>query len=223
MNPYRHLTILALIAASASVFALEHARETSFADSYGAVPTLVVGAWAEIWRGHISLTAIGELSRLVTSNFLHGDVEHLLWNMVFLWAFGYLTSQILGQWWALAAFLVTGIIGMATQVWLDAGSTVPIIGASGAVCGFGGIYLGLALRWQLSDPDVWPLARPIPPLQLGLFAVVGFLGDMFFLANRGEGIAYGAHAGGFLSGLAIAALVTTVYPTLATYQRTRRR
>ncbi|HEX9596643.1 MAG TPA: rhomboid family intramembrane serine protease [Anaerolineales bacterium] len=219
MNPYRHLTILAIIAAATFVFAVEQSRETSFAENYGAVPKLIEGAWTDIVRGQVSLGAIGQLSRLVTSLFVHGDIEHLLWNMVFLWAFGYLTSQILGQWWALAAFFVTGIIGTAFQAWLDAGSEVQIIGASGAVCGFEGIYLGLALRWQLPDADVWPLARPIPPLQLGLFAVVGFLGDMFFLANRGEGIAYGAHAGGFLSGLAIAAVLTTVYPTLGAFER----
>lgn len=223
MNPYRHLTILALIAACVAVFAGEQARQTSFADDFGAVPTLIGQSWSEIVHGEVSLAAVGEMSHLVTSIFIHGGVDHLLWNMVFLWAFGYVTSQVLGQWWVLAAFFICGICGMVLQVWLDAGSNISIIGASGAISGLAGLYLGLALRWQLPDPDVWPLARPIPPLQLGLFAVVGFLGDVYFLSNHAQGIAYGAHIGGFLSGLAIAAILTTVYPTLASYQHTARR
>jgi membrane associated rhomboid family serine protease len=107
------------------------------------------------------------------------------------------------------------------QAWLNSDSPIPILGASGAVCGFEGVYLGLALRWQLPDPDVWPLAFPVPPLQLGAFAVLGFVGDMYFLANQGQGVAYGAHVGGFLSGLAIAAMITTVYPSLHDYERAR--
>jgi membrane associated rhomboid family serine protease len=95
----------------------------------------------------------------------------------------------------------------------------PIIGASGAICGFEGIYFGLILRWQLPWPEVWPLAYAVPPIQLGAFAVLGFLMDTYFLANHGKGIAYGAHAGGFVSGLLIAALITTIYPTLGSYER----
>jgi membrane associated rhomboid family serine protease len=223
VNPYRHLSILFLIAVPVLVFAIEQKRATSFAENYGTIPSLISTAGGELLHGELKLAAIGQLSRLVTSLFVHGDFEHILFNMVFLWAFGYLTSQILGQWWALAVFFVCGICGNVLQVLLEADSPIPIIGASGAICGFEGIYLGLALRWQLPDPDVWPLARPVPPLQLGLFAVVGFIADMYFLANHGEQIAYGAHIGGFLSGLAIAAILTTVYPTVASYERAGRR
>lgn len=222
MNPYRHLTILLLIAVSAVVFLAEQPRETSFAPSYGAVPSLIVPAWEQLTHGEPSLAVARQLSRLVTALFIHGDVEHILFNMVFLWTFGYVTSQILGQWWVLAAFFVTGICGNVLQVWLNAASPIPIIGASGAVCGLEGLYLGLALRWQLPDPDVWPLAVPVPPLQLGAFALVGFAGDMYFLANHEQHIAYGAHAGGFLSGLAIAAILTTVYRTLAAFEQAGR-
>jgi len=143
--------------------------------------------------------------------------------MVFLWTFGYLTSQILGQRSALAVFFLTGVCGNIVQIWLNASSPAPIIGASGAVCGFEGVYLGLALRWQLPWPDVWPLAHPVPPLQLGAFAVLGFVGDMLLMANHDEHIAYGAHLGGFLSGVAIAAVITTVYPTLVAYERAGRK
>ena len=80
------------------------------------------------------------------------------------------------------------------------------------------MYLGLALRWHLPDPHVWPLAHPIPPLQLGAFAVVGFFFDAYSLMNHNQGVAYGAHIGGLLSGLALAAVITTFYPTLKAWR-----
>jgi membrane associated rhomboid family serine protease len=219
MNPYRHLTIFALIAACVVVYAAEHARETSFAEDYGAVPAVIVPAFRALRQGDFSLSVLRDLSRLVTAIFLHGDAQHIIYNMVFLWTFGYLTSLVLGQWWALAIFLITGICGNILQVYLKADSPGAIIGASGAICGLAGVYFGLALRWQLPWPEVWPLAHPVPPVRLAAFAALGFLADMYFLANHGQGIAYGAHAGGFLSGLGIAAIVTTIYPTVGAYER----
>lgn len=221
MDPYRHLTILGLIAVAGLVFAVETARETSFAQDYGVVPSVVVPAFRAVVQGDLNLTTAGPLIRLVTALFLHGGIEHIVLNLVFLWAFGYLTSQFVGQGWALAIFVVCGLCGNILQTWLAPDSPIPIIGASGAICGFEGVYFGLALRWQLPWPDVWPLAYPIPPMQLAVFAVIGFLADVFFLANHDQQIAYGAHVGGFLSGLVIANLVTTVYPDLADFRRPR--
>jgi membrane associated rhomboid family serine protease len=100
---------------------------------------------------------------------------------------------------------------------------VPTIGASGAICGFEGVYLGLALRWRLPWAEVWPLAHPVPPMQLGVFALVGFIGDMALLSDHSAHIAYGAHVGGFLSGLAIAAVLTTIYPTRVAFDRARQK
>lgn len=219
MNPYRHLTIFAIIAVSVVVFAGEQMRGERFAEDFGAVPAVVVPAFRALRQGDFSLPVWRDLSRLVTAIFLHGDAQHIIYNMVFLWTFGYLVSLILGQWWALAIFLFTGICGNVVQVCLHADSPGAIIGASGAICGFAGVYFGLSLRWDLPWPEVWPLAYPVAPIRLAAFAALGFLGDMYFLANHGEGIAYGAHAGGFLSGLAVAAIVTTIYPTVGAYER----
>ena len=162
-------------------------------------------AWTGLLAGQWSLTIVGVLSTLLTALFLHGDIEHLLYNMVFLWAFGSLTSGHLGKWWALGLFFVCGACGNMVQTCMNPNSPIPIIGASGAICGFEGIYLGLAMRWQLPWPDVWPLAHPIPPMQLVAFAVIGVLLDAYSLMNFEQRIAYGAHLGGFLSGVAIAA------------------
>lgn len=223
MNPYRHLTIIGIIVVAVLVFVVEHRRETRFSEDYGAVPAIVVPAFRGLLDGDLSLTVVRELSRTITALFLHGDAQHLLFNMVFLWTFGYLTSEILGQWRALMIFLVCGVCGNIVQIWLEPNSPNPIIGSSGAISGFEGVYLGLALSWQLPWPNVWPLAHPIPPLQLGAFAVIGFIGDVYFLSQHGQGIAYGAHIGGFLSGLAIAGVTTTIYRSADAYQRPRRK
>ena len=219
LDAKRNGTILGIIAVAAIVFGWDQTRELPFSYSYGAVPVLITSAWDSLLGGQLSLSAVGAITRLITALFLHGSVEHIVFNMVFLWTFGSLAAQILGQWRALAIFLLCGVCGNILQVWLNAGSSGPIIGASGAVCGFEGVYLGLAIRWRLAWPDVWPLAHPIPPLQLAAFGVVGFVVDMFMLTSHDQQIAYGAHIGGFLSGFAIAALITTVYPTETAYRR----
>ena len=75
------------------------------------------------------------------------------------------------------------------------------------------------MRWQLPWPDVWPLAHPIPPLQLAAFAAIGVLFDAYSLMNFEQRIAYGAHLGGFLSGVMIAALLTQFYLTASAFKR----
>jgi rhomboid family protein len=219
----RHLTIWGLIAVAVIVFAGEQVRETSFAPNWGAIPTQVQAAAADMVAGHWSLADGKAFLTLVTSMFLHGDVRHILFNMVFLWTFGVLTSDVLGKWRALAVFFVCGICGAIVHVWLNPDSSAPMIGASGAISGFEGCYLGLALRWQLPWAEVWPLAHPVPPQQLAIFAVIGFAGDLLLFAHHDQHIAYGAHLGGFLSGVAIAAVVTTIYPTLQAYERAARK
>jgi membrane associated rhomboid family serine protease len=219
----RHLSIWGIIVVAVIVFAAEQIRETSFAESGGTIPTQVRAAAGALVDGNLSLEGVKTFATLVTSIFLHGDVEHILFNMVFLWTFGILTSNLLGQWRALAAFIICGICGAIVHTLLNPSSSDPMIGASGAVCGFEGVYLGLALRWQLPYAEVWPLAHPVPPMQLGAFALVGFVGDMLLMANHDQHIAYGAHLGGFLSGVAIAAVITTIYPTLHAYERASRK
>jgi membrane associated rhomboid family serine protease len=219
----RHLSIWGIIVVAAIVFAGERVRKDAFRDAGGVVPTHVRAAAIALFHGELNLAGLKTFSTLVTSIFLHGDIEHILWNMVFLWTFGILTSDLLGQWRALAAFLVCGICGGILHVILNPDSSAPMVGASGAVSGLAGLYLGLALRWQLPWAEIWPLAFPVQPMQLAIFAVFGFIGDLVLLSNHDEHIAYGAHLGGFLSGVAIAAIVTTIYPTLYAYERSRRK
>jgi membrane associated rhomboid family serine protease len=223
INPYRHLAIFALIVLCAAVFAAEQLQQTSWSIEFGAMPAAIVPAYHELISGGWTLAMWRNLSRLVTAVFLHADFMHIGYNMVFLWTFGYLTSQVLGQWRTLAIFLLCGISGNILQVWFNADSPVSIIGASGAISGLAGVYLGLAVQWRLPDAEVWPLAHPVPPMQVAAFAIFGFIGDILLLARHEQQIAYGAHLGGLLAGVAIAATITTIYPSIDAYRRMLRK
>jgi membrane associated rhomboid family serine protease len=223
MNPYRYYTIIGLIGLCGLVFAAEQVQHTSWSKELGAVPTAIVPAYHELLRGQLSLATVRNLSRLVTAIFVHADITHIGYNMIFLWTFGYLTAQVLGQWRTLVIFILCGICGNIVQVCFNSDSLVSIIGASGAISGLAGVYLGLAVQWHLPYAEVWPLAYPVPPAQVAVFALLGFVGDMVLLARRDEQIAYGAHLGGLLMGVTIAAIITTVYPTIDAYHRGARR
>ncbi|NLY00673.1 MAG: rhomboid family intramembrane serine protease [Rhodopirellula sp.] len=207
-----HPTIVALIAMATAVFVVEAALAPNLTLDYGAVPSRLTSAWNDLAGGGGGVNNAAVLLTAVWALFLHANVEHILLNMVFLWVFGTLVSEHLGKWWAVGVFFVTGVCGNIAQVCLNLQSDIPIVGASGAVCGLEGVYLGLALRWRLPWPDVWPLAHPIPPLQLAGFAALGAAYDIYSLTIGNSGIAYGAHVGGFFSGLLVAAVVTQVAP-----------
>jgi rhomboid family protein len=215
----RYPTIVGILVLATLLLLFEEVTGTDLARQYGTTPERIQHAWTALLAGHWDRTTFGVLATLLSALFLHGDIEHLAYNMLFLWAFGALASQHLGKWWALGLFFICGACGNVMQTWLNPNSPIPIIGASGAVCGFEGIYLGLAMRWRLPWPDVWPLAHPIPPMQLAAFAIIGALFDAYSLMNFEQRIAYGAHLGGFFSGVAIATLLTQVYPTPAAFRR----
>jgi hypothetical protein len=142
-----------------------------------------------------------------TSMFLHGSWMHVIGNMWFLYIFGDNVEDYLGHFKYLVFYLLTGLIAMSTQAAVDLHSTVPAVGASGAIAGVLGAYFILyprarVLTWvfELLVVVVWIPAWVI----LGLWFVFNFLsGRASLLAvhrqNMG-GVAFWAHVGGFISG-----------------------
>ncbi|MGB0744081.1 MAG: rhomboid family intramembrane serine protease [Opitutales bacterium] len=173
------------------------------------VPAEVYAAWQAVLEGELNGERAFTLATTLTHALLHADGEHLLMNMLLIWVFGSLVLQELGAVWFFAIFIVTALTGGIGQVLLDPNSPIPALGASGALMGLEGVYLGMALRWRLPDPDVWPIAEPIPPGRLILLAVVGLAMDVSGILSDAPGIAYGAHLGGFVGGSLIA---TTIIP-----------
>ena len=154
-----------------------------------------------------------ETATLVTSQFLHGGFIHIGGNMLFLWIFGNNVEDRFGRLRFLVFYLVGGIIAALTQVFVDPTSTVPTIGASGAIAATLGAYLVLypgarvttavflVFFYQLIDvPAVVVLALWFA---LQLFDGIASLG----ISSSAGGVAVFAHIGGFLFGAAVALLV----------------
>ena len=144
---------------------------------------------------------------LVTSVFLHGGFMHLAGNMLFLWIFGDNLEDEMGHVPFLIFYLACGIGASLAQFATDPTSSVPTIGASGAIAGVMGAYL---LLYPKARVDIFIFfvvffrILPIPAwVMLGLwFALQLFNG--FNIDSSGGGVAYWAHAGGFVVGLVFA-------------------
>jgi len=147
-----------------------------------------------------------DLHGLFTSMFLHGGFMHLAGNMLFLYIFGDNLEDILGHLKYLGFYLLSGLAAAAAQIGADPSSFVPMIGASGAVAGVMGGYLLLFPRAKVDILIIFVVffrIFPIPAwIMLGLwFAMQLFSG--FSIPGDGGGVAYWAHAGGFIAGVVL--------------------
>ena len=179
------------------------------------VPLEITTSWQAVLSGEATVSQVATLCTLFTNTMLHGDAGHLMFNLLFLWIFAVLAVELLGPRWMLAVFFLTAVSGSLGHVFLNPLENHHLLGASGVVMGFEGLYLGMAVRWRLPDPHVFPLARPVPPANLGILTVVGISFDYYRLMEHADiNIAYGAHLGGFIMGLFLACFVLPK-PTLA--------
>lgn len=197
--------LFALIVFIAVIYALQALLGEGFEDRFMAVPADVVKAFNSVRSGDFS--GAGSLVTLFTASLLHGDVGHLLGNMLYLWIFAAIAAELLGHRWVMIVFIFTALCGSACHVALNPEETIPMLGASGAVMGFEGLYLGMVVRWHLPNPHVWPIARPIPPAHLAALGVIGLLFDFSGYLGGFQGVAYGAHLGGFIGGIVLGAAV----------------
>ena len=204
-----HPTLVILIALNITVFILQNTVTLPFIKQYATIPYDIVTTWEQLTQTH-DITLIKKFLPLLTATLLHGDIMHLAGNMLFLWMFGSLISKQIGKSWIIPIFMLTGVCGNIAQVLMNPDSRMPIFGASGAVTGFEGVYFGLLTQWSLPWPNVWPLSRPIPPVHLGIYALIGIFIDALS-SKSNDHTAYGAHVGGFITGLIIAAIITSIY------------
>jgi len=139
-----------------------------------------------------------------TSMFLHGSWMHVIGNMWFLYIFGDNVEDYLGHFKYLVFYILTGLIAMVTQVAINVHSTLPTVGASGAIAGVLGAYFVLYPRARvLTWFFVFVMWVPASII-LGYWFVLNFLsGTATALAVQGQnmgGVAFWAHVGGFISG-----------------------
>jgi len=198
--------LLGLIALIVGVFALQQIRGIEWYLPLMAVPGQLAESWRALLAGELSPGQFQRFGTLLSCAFLHANPEHLVYNLLFLWIFAALAAELLGHRWMLAIFLITALSGSIFHTALNATDFIPMLGASGAVMGFEGAYLSMAVRWRLPDPHIWPMARPVPPGRLALVGVAGVALDYFSLMSQASSnVAYGAHLGGFVGGLLLTA------------------
>lgn len=195
---------LMLVAVNLAVFGCEvwldlqggNALERFIGD-YALIPARIVAEWREpeAWLS------------VLTSMFLHGGVAHVLGNCWFLWIFGASVEARLGAGRFFLFYLAAGVGAAALQGVINPFSTIPMLGASGAISGVLGAYFVLF-------PGAWivtlvPWIVPIIPVPAFLFLILWFVlqttngvGSLFDGPAAG-GVAWWAHIGGFLAGVVL--------------------
>jgi membrane associated rhomboid family serine protease len=143
---------------------------------------------------------------LVTSMFLHGGIMHLLGNMLFLWIYGDNLEDEMGHLPFLLFYLAAGLAAAGLQAAADLNSQIPMVGASGAIAGVMGGYLLLFPKAKVDVLFIFLIffrIFAIPAwIVLGLwFGIQIFSG--LSTPSDGGGVAYWAHAGGFIAGLVL--------------------
>ena len=147
-----------------------------------------------------------QLSHVFTHMFLHGSWLHLLGNMWFLWLFGNNVEDSMGHARYLIFYLACGIAAAMTQALMNPDSTIPMVGASGAISGVLGAYVLLhphATVRVLIFIGVFATIVHMPALiVLGLWFLTQFVSAAFSQAG-GPGVAFWAHVGGFVAGMVL--------------------
>lgn len=207
-NPTERTAIVtyALIAACISVFLWQ----ASLPERAAIEAVYALGVTPAVLFGHARLppdtAMVPPVATLVTSMFLHGDVMHLAGNMLFLWIFGNNIEDEFGHGRFTVFYLLCGLAAAVSQIVPAPASTVPMIGASGAISGVLGAYLVRYpnARVLVLIPLGWFfwLVRWPAYLVLGLWFTVQIGSALAAPAGAG-GVAWWAHIGGFVAGIVL--------------------
>ena len=222
-NPTRKKAVLtiAIIAACLYIFAAvqphQSGEEVEFLARHAAIPCEVVHA--EPISNNLSQDCDGQLRipglpgstepfpdknvflAVVVSMFLHGSWLHVLGNMLFLWVFGNNIEERLGPIGYAVFYLAAGVAAALAHIATQPNSTVPVVGASGAIAGVMGAYLVLYPGARILT--IVPLFIFLQFIYLPAFVVlIGWFVLQFF-TNPNTGVAVAAHIGGFIFGAAV--------------------
>jgi len=178
-----------------------------FIFQFGAIPAVIFGDS----RLPAQLAVIPPGMSIFTSMFLHGGWMHLIGNMWFLWIFGNNIEEAMGHVRFLAFYLLCGVIASVGHIFAYPDSTIPTIGASGAIAGALGAYIMLYPRarvWTLIFLGFFIRLMYIPAwVVLGIWILIQFLnGSMASVDQNSGGVAFWAHVGGFIAGILLVGL-----------------
>jgi membrane associated rhomboid family serine protease len=145
---------------------------------------------------------ISPILSLFTSMFMHGSFMHLFGNMLFLWIFGNNIEDFLGKTKFVFFYLACGLGASGAHILFNINSNIPVIGASGAVSGVMGAYLILYPQARVRTLVFILFFITFVDIPAFVFLIVWFA-FQFFYAGADSGIAWLAHVGGFLIGIAL--------------------
>ena len=179
-----------IVLVNALVFVLELMNGEAFVAQWSAIP-------AQITSGHHWIT-------ILTAMFMHGSWSHIIGNMIFLWAFAPEIEDAMGRGRYLVFYLLGGLVAMLAQIAADPHSTVPNLGASGAIAAVMGAFIVTYPRDQIKSVlFIFVFAR-ITFIPAALLIGVWFVSQLFHAGavaqSQTGGVAYLAHVGGFIFG-----------------------
>jgi membrane associated rhomboid family serine protease len=155
--------------------------------------------------------SLAQLGTILSSMFLHGGFAHIGFNMLYLWIFGDNVEDRLGPLRFLAFYVFCGVAAVVAQTLGDVSSTIPTLGASGAIAGVLGAYLVLYPRARVRTLLIIIIIPELIDLPAALLIGIWFLlqvasgvGSLGQTAAGSGGVAYLAHVGGFLAGAVLA-------------------
>jgi membrane associated rhomboid family serine protease len=171
----------------------------AFVYVFGAVPAALFGGE--------SPSPVPPLFTLATSMFLHGGVMHIGGNMLYLWIFGNNIEDVMGHGRFILFYLLCGVAAAYAHAVTAPDSLVPMIGASGAISGVLGAYLLLFPRARVLTLIPFGIVMHMEYIPaawlLGLWILLQFFNGTLSLGGSGGGVAWFAHVGGFLAGMAL--------------------
>jgi len=208
----------ALIAANIAIFVHEislGAGVNAFVGRFAMVPAAVTRA--------LSANALAPLMTTVTSMFIHGGFWHIAGNMLYLFIFGAAVEHRMGASRYLIFYLAAGIASALATVWIAPDSSVPVIGASGAIAGVLGAYFILYPRGRILTIIPIFIFVQFVEIPAVIYLLLWFAVQLYAGLEQGGraatmagGVAWWAHIGGFLFGVALG-------PMLAVNRARRRR
>jgi len=177
-------------------------RIDAFVYQYGAIPAVILGGRTL----PPDMVAIPATLSLFTSMFMHGGFMHIIGNMLYLWIFGNNIEDAMGHIKFILFYLISGLLASMAHLLSDMSSIIPTVGASGAISGVLGAYLLLYPRARVHTFIM--LFYFIRFMYIPAGIVLGFwfllqIVNSALSAGGGGGVAWWAHIGGFLAGMAL--------------------
>ncbi len=224
----RRITLInvMLITVNIAVFVYEASLGSGLANfiyQYAMIParlTAALDGGREIMRPPYASSAPPALVTVLTSMFLHGGILHLAGNMLYLFIFGAAVEEAMGHFRYFLFYFISGIAGALAMAAFTPNSTLPVIGASGAIAGVLGAYFVLYPRAKISTILPIFVLMYFVEIPAIVYLLIWFIAQLYAGLSQGPevagGVAWWAHVGGFLFGMLLG-------PMLAVRPAARRR